>query len=226
MNARATNSSDYDGAADEPAPRHGRLLGRHGATAPAQLSLVASHRYASPRDVSGMDFLTASLYGQLFSSATISHAADGAVIVHSAPGRYVAWLAAFLVLLPVARWCWRRGIGGPFAPGVFFASFTIPLIVLPGIAIESVRVSPDSIVTHGGLWHSPTHRHFPLSDLESIVETKEPIAQRGFQRRDTFWEFRYRSSPSRRLKLSDLLDANRTHIIEYLRQHGFVIRAA
>jgi len=55
-----------------------------------------------------------------------------------------------LVVLLVSRWCWNRRIGGRYPPGVFFASFAIPLIVVPGIALESVRVAPDRLSIRTG----------------------------------------------------------------------------
>src|SRR5882672_1779069 len=85
----------------------------------------------------------ATLSGGLFASASVSLAADGSLNIQSAPGRYVAWLAAFVVILPLSAWCWRRRIGGRFAPCLFFGSLVIPIIVVPGIATESVRVAPD-----------------------------------------------------------------------------------
>jgi hypothetical protein len=36
--------------------------------------------------------LIASLYGQVFSSATVTEVAGGGVTIQSAPGRYVAWI--------------------------------------------------------------------------------------------------------------------------------------
>ena len=56
------------------------------------------------------------LYDRLFSTATVSATADGGLLIRSAPGRYVLWILLFLVLLPAARWCWRRRIGGNSRP--------------------------------------------------------------------------------------------------------------
>lgn len=168
----------------------------------------------------------ASLYGRIFSSATVAETADGVLTIHSAPGRYIMWAVAFLVVLPSSWWCWRRRLGGRFAPGVFFASLTVPLIVVPGIATESVRVTPESLSIRTGFWFAPTDYHIQLTDLAAFIETDEAVAQRGAPRRDTFWEFRYRSGRSLRIDLPDLFSANRAHVIEYLRQHGFQVRNA
>jgi hypothetical protein len=157
--------------------------------------------------------------------ATIAETADGGLLVASAPGRYVQWLLLFLVLLPVSRWCWRRKLGGNLAPGVFYAAFAIPLVVVPGIALESIRVAPDGLSVRTGLWFSPTERAFPFAELDEIVESEQEIDQRDAERRDRVWSFRYRTAAERRLKLPDLLDANREPVIESLRRRGIEFRA-
>jgi hypothetical protein len=70
------------------------------------------------------------------------------------------------------------------------------------------------------LWFAPNDYQIPLNGLDEIIEGHEDVDQRVFSRRDTFWKFRYRDHDLHRLHLSDLLDANRGPIIEYLRRHG------
>jgi hypothetical protein len=167
-----------------------------------------------------MDQFFARLYA-LFASASITQAADGSLMIQSAPGRYLAWVLAFVVVLPIAVWCWRKGLGGRYAPGVAIASFAIPIIVVPGIAMESIRVAPDKITMTTGFWFAPTRYQIPLSDVDEIVATHRAVDQRMVPRHDTSWDFRFRSRDHHVLHLSDLFDASRGHIIEYLRQHGF-----
>lgn len=166
----------------------------------------------------------ASSYGQLFSSATVSETADGVLVVQSAPGRYVGWIVAFFIVASVSRWCWRRRIYKHFAPAVFFGSFAIPLLVVPSIATESVRVSADALSIRTGLWFAPVERHITLAGLEAIIETDAEVSQRHASRSDTVWEFRIRSGDPLRLVLSDLLDENRAVVAERLGKHGVEIR--
>ena len=112
------------------------------------------------------------------------------------------------------------------APGFCFASFAIPLIVVPGIARESIAVTPAGLSIRTGFWFAPTERTLPFADLDEIVETSEEVAQRGAERRDRVWSWRYRAGPPRRLKLPDLLDANRRPVIEYLHRQGLAFREA
>lgn len=133
-----------------------------------------------------------------------------------------SWL--FLVILPVSYWCWRKRIGGHLAPSIFFASLTIPLLIVPGIAREAIRVTSDGISIHGGIWFAPEDRHISLAKIDSIIETLEDVPQRGASRWDRFWEFRYRSAPPQRLHLSDLFGANRDQVARYLRWHGIHTR--
>ena len=165
----------------------------------------------------------ANAYGQLFSAAIVAETAGGMLDIHSAPGRYLAWLVAFAILMPLAGWCWRRGFGGNIAPGVFFASFFIPLIVVPGMATESIRVAPDRLSIRTGFWFAPTRYAISLTDLEGVVETIETVSQRGAIRHEVYWQFRYRSRRPSRLDLPDLLVANREPVLQYLRRHGSAV---
>src|SRR5690242_5795361 len=120
--------------------------------------------------IATVPLLIGTLSQGVFASASVAVAADGSLNIQSAPGRYVAWLMAFIVILPLSAWCWRRRIGGRLAPGFFFASFLIPLLVVPGIATESVRVGPDALVIRTGFWFSPTIHEIPLAGLEAVIE--------------------------------------------------------
>ena len=166
----------------------------------------------------------ASLYGDLFSSASVKELADGSLEITSAPGRYIFWMVALMILLPVSWWCWRRRIGGRLAPSVFFASILIPLLIVPGIARESVHVSTAGLTIRTGFWFAPNIREFPFTNIESIVERTEKVEQRRLPREDTMWHFHYRTGKPESLVLSDLLDANRAPVIEYFRRHRIPFR--
>jgi hypothetical protein len=170
--------------------------------------------------------LLATVYGQLFSSATANNLSDGSLLIQSGLWRYVIWIFAFIAVLPLSAWCWRRRIGGHFAPSVFFASFVIPLIVIPGIAGESIHVAPDALSVRTGFWFAPTVYDVSLRDLDVITERDQDIAQRGMPRQDTFWHFRYVSGKTRSLNLPDLFVANRKEIASYLLAHGKRIEIA
>jgi hypothetical protein len=162
----------------------------------------------------------ATVFEQLFTSATVEVLSDGSLLIQSAPGRYVAWAFAFIVVMPLSAWCWRRRIGGRFAPGVFFASMLIPVIVIPGIAGESIHVSPDVLVVRTGFWFAPTVYEVSLRDLVVVTERDQAVAQRGMARQDTFWHFRYVSGKTESLNLPDLFAANREQVASYLVEHG------
>lgn len=168
--------------------------------------------------------LLAGIYAHLFSTASVAELGDGSLQIQSAPGRYLAWILAFVIVLPASWWCWHRRVGGRIAPSAFFASFLIPLIVVPGVALESVRVSPAGLTIRTGFWFSPTVHSISFSDLESITQRSEAVNQRLVPRHDTFWHFRYRSREQRDINLPDLLDAHRHTVIEYLHRHGIDVR--
>jgi hypothetical protein len=161
----------------------------------------------------------ASFFSRLLNSAVVEETAAG-LSIRSAPGRYGWWLIAFALLLVAGWFCRRRRIGGNLAHGVFYASFTIPVIIVPGIALESIRASRTELTVRTGFWFSPTVKRISLSDLESITERRQAVRQRGLPREDTYWHFRYQDGKRRSLRLSDLLAANRTAAADYLRRQG------
>ena len=163
--------------------------------------------------------LMAAFLSRLFASAIIEEGPAG-LSIRSAPGRYAAWLLAFVVILAAAWFCRRRRIGGNLAHGAFYASFTIPIIVVPGIALESVHVSRSELVVRTGLWFSPTVTRIALDGIECVTERSAAVRQRGLPRRDTQWRFRYADGRGRTLKLPDLLMAHGETAAGYLRRQG------
>ena len=161
----------------------------------------------------------AAFLSRFFASAHIEEGAGG-LSIRSAPGRYAAWLLAFGVILAAAWFCRRRRIGGNLAHGAFYASFAIPIIVVPGIALESVRVSRSELVVRTGLWFSPTVTRIALDGIESITERSAAAPQRGLPRRETFWRFRYGDGKERTLKLPDLLMVHGETAAGYLTRQG------
>ena len=171
---------------------------------------------------------SAGLYDELFGAASVTETADGSLCIRSAPMRYAVWILAFVVVAPVSWWCWRRRIGGRLAPGFFYASFLIPVLVVPGLALESVRVTPAALTVQTGLWFLPTTHEIRLSGLESVTEQIEARSgrRRFGSRTDTVWYFHYRSGEQLRLVLSDLFEANRDRVLEHLRRRGTIVRSA
>ena len=108
----------------------------------------------------------------IFSSASIQHS-NGNLLMHSGPVGYLVWGLAFAALFSGCLWCWRRGIGGRYAPGFFFASFVIPLIVIPGIAAESIAVDPGAISMGRGWLFYRYRDSVPLKNVERITEMKK-----------------------------------------------------
>ena len=166
----------------------------------------------------------AALLSRLFASAIVEEDAGG-LSIRSAPGRYAAWVLAFGIILAAAWFCRRRKLGGNLAHGAFYASFAIPIIVVPGIALESVHVSPSELVVRTGLWFSPTVTRISLDGIESVTERSAAVRQRGLPRRDTYWRFRYRDRKERSLKLPDLLMANGDAAVVYLRRQKIAFLA-
>jgi len=152
----------------------------------------------------------------MFSAGTVSTLPNGDLVLQSAPERYVVWIAVFLIVAPIAFLLWRRDIGGKYPPGAFIVSFIIPLFIVPGIAMDSVRVTSDALLLKTGYWFAPNLKRFPFQGLERIDEWTN-VRVNG--RKDLLWTFRYGAS-SRRLNLPDLLESNRPPVVEALRRKG------
>ena len=163
--------------------------------------------------------LAAAFLSRVFGSAVIEENAGG-LSIRSAPGRYAAWLLACALLLAVTWFCRRRKVGGNLAHGAFYASFAIPIIIVPGIALESVHASRAELTVRTGLWFSPTVSRIPLSDIESITERRKAVRQRGLPRQETYWRFRYRDGKERSLQLPDLLAAHHAATADDLERQG------
>lgn len=158
-------------------------------------------------------------YARVFGGAIVEESAAGLSIA-SAPGRYVTWALAFLMLFLGAWWCRRRKLGGNLAHGAFYASFVIPLLILPGIALESVHLSSEELSIRTGLWFAPTTHRIPITGVVSVSEQERAVQQRRVAREDVFWRFLYRDGTKRSLRLPDLLEANRALAIDHLRRLG------
>jgi hypothetical protein len=160
---------------------------------------------------------------EFLSAATTKMHSDGTLQIHSAAARYVAWSVLFLLLSLPAFLLWRRRVFARAAAVVGLTSFVIPIIVLPSLAIERIVVSPRELGYTVGIWFSPIRKTIPLDTVEKLEERVESIPQRGFERRDTYWIFHYRSGRVFKLDLSDMLTANRASIKEYLWNLGIEI---
>ena len=149
----------------------------------------------------------------MFSAGTVSTLPNGDLLLQSAPERYLVWGLVFLLVAPIAFFLWRRKIGGNCPPGAFIVSWFIPLIVLPGIAMESTRLTADALIVKTGYWFAPSTRTFPLKGLDGIEE--EPVGPKE----RLFWNFHY-GAKTRRLNLPDLLEDHRAPIADALRSRG------
>jgi hypothetical protein len=142
---------------------------------------------------------------------------NGELLLQSAPSRYVAWIAIFLLVTLIAWWFQRRRIGGATPVVAFFAAFVIPLLFLPGIAMERVRVTGSHLDVRTGYWFAPMTMRYPLAELNDVQEGRN-------LRNDLVWTFRYANGRTRGLNLPDLLEGNRPPVVAALRSRGVTVR--
>lgn len=149
----------------------------------------------------------------MFSAGTVSTLPNGDLLLQSAPERYVAWTVVFLVFMLGGFFLWRRRMGGHVARNAFFVSWIIPLVILPGIAMDTTRLTAEALVVKTGYWFAPSTDRFPLKGLEQVEEEVEGPRER------LYWRFRY-GDGSRRFNLPDLLEDHRATVAAALKARG------
>jgi len=153
-----------------------------------------------------------------FSAGCAALQPDGSLVIQSAPSRYVVWGLTFLVVAGVSFVLWRKKVFKQFAVIFFFTSFVIPLIILPGFAIDSVRINPSRLLVRTGFWFAPKVSNYSLEGLTGIHEHTKPVKGAGEQ--NLFWTFYWKDGRSEDLDLPDLFTANRQAAADYLANHG------
>ena len=153
----------------------------------------------------------------IFSAATASAQADGSLLIHSAPIRYVASILAFLIVAPGLFFLWRKRVFPQAALAFFIASFMIPTLIVPGFLIESVHVSPSRLTMSTGFWWSPTRKEILLDGLTSVRERREVIKEDRFSRTAIIWKFEFRDGRNVDLELWDMLHNKRTVVAQSVR---------
>jgi hypothetical protein len=152
----------------------------------------------------------------MFSAGTVSTLPNGDLLLQSAPERYLAWTIVFLVFMLGGFLLWRQRIGGHLPRNAFFASWIIPLLILPGIAMDSTRLTADALIVKTGYWFAPSTERFPLHGLDSIEE------ERLGPKKRLFWVFHYGAN-TRRFNLPDLLEDHRVEVGEVLGRRGIPV---
>lgn len=150
-------------------------------------------------------------YHQLLSGANAFTSADGTLVITSSLSRYIGWILVFVLGLPLCLWCWKKGLGGNYAKGFFFALFTVPIIILPSITNEQIKVSETSVVVITGFWFDPTRKIFELPDLAKTDSIK--VEKIGGNRNVVLTEW---NGDKTFVGLSDLLSGNAEAIASYL----------
>jgi hypothetical protein len=143
---------------------------------------------------------------------------DGSLLIQSAPSRYVASTVIFLLVAGVCLILWRKDIAKRFAVIFLCASLVVPLIVLPGFAVDSVRLTPEQLWVQTGFWFAPTRHKYPLEGLVGIHEHMKSGHRAGEEQ--LFWTFYWKDGRSEDLDLPDLFEVNRQAAVAYLAERG------
>ena len=165
--------------------------------------------------------MEASLF-DAFSGGNVSLVPDGSLVIKSALSRYVAWGGTFLILAPLSFFLWSKRVLKHITIPIFFSSFVIPLIVLPGFAIDSVRITPTTLSFRTGFWFAPKVRNYSLEGLALVYEHSKRGRVVG-EPRNVFWTFYWKDGRMVDLDLPDLFTANREGVRKYLSNLGIDI---
>lgn len=166
-----------------------------------------------------MNNIIASALG-ILSGAVVTPQPDGSIVIHSSPGRYVAWTLVFIFVATGSFVMWRKRIQREFSLALFIASFTIPGLVIPGMMTDKVLVSREHVVTSTGFWFAPMQTEMPLAGLSCIREERKIVQSGRSWREKIIWQFEWEDGRRAELNLSDLFADNRDVVANYLRVHG------
>jgi hypothetical protein len=163
--------------------------------------------------------MLASLFDVL-SSASVTTEPDGSLLIQSSYTRIGVWLLALLIFASVSVLLLRKRVLLRFGIVGIFVSLCILVVVLPGIIMERVHITPDRLATTEGFWFSPTPCDLDLNGLAFI---RERSTEGKFRQPKVNWLFQWRDGRKYDLILPDLLAANQEVVSRYLHEHGIDI---
>jgi hypothetical protein len=159
-----------------------------------------------------------------FHAANLTLAGDGALLLSGARERVLAWGIVFCVMAATALLSWLFGLRRRFALAAFAVALLIPLLVMPGLRNEQIRVEPQSITVREGGWLLPVRMSIDLRNLKQIRERGTQFSVAGYiVEPNALWLFEYADGSHRQVLLNDFFTAHRMAVAQYLRDRGHLV---
>jgi hypothetical protein len=115
--------------------------------------------------------------------------------------------------------CFRR----TFVPGLvtMLVALVVGVLLVPGIYMDTVTITPTEIKQTTGFWFSPTVNTVRYSDVQSISIHTVKKRKGGDARR---WIIHRTDGTTRELDPGDLWENNEDFVVKKLRQYGVTIQ--
>jgi hypothetical protein len=162
-----------------------------------------------------------------FYAASISVGADGSMLVSSTRERVLAWGMAFCLLAAASliAWLLRRGRpAGRIALGVFGTSLLIPILIMPSVRHEYIRVTPSRITIDTGDWYRESRSVFPIGRQDRIREYRDGFLPGNLIGDPSVsWRVTRPDGGEDVLELNDFFAAHRMVVAYYIKDRGFML---
>ena len=157
-------------------------------------------------------------------AASISIDPTGAMLVSSTRDRILAWGLLFCFTSALCLICfllWRRPLLRKLSILTYMVTLLIPLLIMPAIKREFIRVSEWRLIVDNGTWLPNSRREIDLNNLKKITERREGLLPGNLLGDPgVVWEIHWNDGKREDLELSDFFNAHRMVVAYFVRDHG------
>ena len=163
-----------------------------------------------------------------FYAATISVGVDGSMLISSSRERMLAWgmvfcfVAAFSIMSMLIA---RRGFVRNVSLGLLVSSIVLPLLMMPSLGDEYIRVSREQITIDTGRWFMPSKTVVSLDNLQELRRDKHDYLVSNLIGDDYMtWKFERVDGKVQELVLNDFFSAHSMVVAHYIRDRGLPVK--
>lgn len=159
-----------------------------------------------------------------FASGCVSESSDGSTKIF----KFELWLIALLAVVSIAAavggWFLRR-VKQSIGWVVFVAGPLFLILVLPGMYIEHVTVSPEKVSRVGGFWFSQTTQEISWNEVIDIrLIMKETRGRRRRKKKNYYIVFQSRGRESVEIALGEIMEVATAEIQKQANDRGIQFR--
>lgn len=172
----------------------------------------------------------ARIAGGFFDAVEITEAFQQGLRIESAGTRYVVWVGLAAALVVGGLVCWWKGVDKRLSPAfgkslhlaatlIFFGLFAA-VVMIPSLACEGARVTPELLRVRSGMWFAPRVQEVRLADVVRIEEGQVRPATGKSRSLITLWYFQTKDGRWERVPLPKFVATHREAMVRYLARHG------